>query len=154
MIGKTANLNVMLRIAGEYSRSEATARTECCAEVDKECGWSDVIWSGSRLNFCQSSPGPRKSLGKFSFSKVNYVNHFQESDQISVLIDIPIVIDTFFLHDVHISVGRSCYINVFQWNKECCFLRHMELNSRFIVMSIDEVTVNRPEVGTGFSVIC
>ena len=29
-----------------------------------------------------------------------------------------------------------------------------ELNSRFIVMTMDEVTLNRPEVGTGFSVIC
>ena len=29
-----------------------------------------------------------------------------------------------------------------------------QLNSRFIVMTIDEVTLDRPEVGTGFSVIC
>ena len=29
-----------------------------------------------------------------------------------------------------------------------------DLNSRFVVMTIDEVTMDRREVGTGFSVIC
>ena len=37
---------------------------------------------------------------------------------------------------------------------QCFFLRHIELNSRFIVMTIDEVPLNRPKVGTGFSGIC
>ena len=69
-------------------------------------------------------------------------------------IDIPIIVNTFFLHDVKISMSRPRYINIFQWNKECFFLRHVELNSSFIVMAIDEVTLNRPEVGTGFCVIC
>ena len=36
---------------------------------------------------------------------------------------------------------------------ECFFFRHVDLTSRFIVMSIDEVTLNRPEVGTSFSVL-
>ena len=43
---------------------------------------------------------------------------------------------------------------MFQWNRECVFLRHLELNSRFIVTTIDDVTLNRPELDTGFSVIC
>ena len=51
-------------------------------------------------------------------------------------------------------MSRPRYVNVFQWNRECFFLRHEELNSRFIVMKIDEVTLDRPEVGTDFSVIC
>ena len=32
--------------------------------------------------------------------------------------------------------------------------RHVELNSRFTVKTTDEVTLDRPEVGTGFGVIC
>ena len=44
-------------------------------------------------------------------------------------------------------------IIVFQWKKSCFFLRHKELNSWFSVMTIDEVTLDRPEVGTGFNVI-
>ena len=42
----------------------------------------------------------------------------------------------------------------FQWNRQCFFLRYAELNSRFIVMTIDKVTLHRPKVGTCFSVIC
>ena len=79
---------------------------------------------------------------------------FHESDKLLFRIDIPIVIDTFLLHVVQISMSRPCYINVFQWNRKCFCLRHVDLNSRFVVMTIDEVTFDRPEVGTGFSVIC
>ena len=49
---------------------------------------------------------------------------------------------------------RPGNINKFQWNRECFFLRHEEFNSRSIVMTIDEVTLDRPKVGTDFSVIC
>ena len=38
-----------------------------------------------------------------------------------------------------------CYIYVFQWSRECFFFRHTELNSRFIAMTIDEVTLDRPK---------
>ena len=40
-------------------------------------------------------------------------------------IDIPIIIDPFFLHDIQISMSRARYVNVFQWNQECFFLRHV-----------------------------
>ena len=40
-------------------------------------------------------------------------------------------------------MSRPSNINVFQWNKECFFLRNVELNFRFIVMTIDEVTLSR-----------
>ena len=49
---------------------------------------------------------------------------------------------------------RPSNINVFQWNGECFFLRHIELNSRFIVMTIDDVTLNRQNITMDFSVIC
>ena len=39
-----------------------------------------------------------------------------------------------------------------QWNWEFFFFWHIELNSRFIVMTLNEVTMERPGVGTGFSV--
>ena len=70
------------------------------------------------------------------------------------LIDIPPIIDPFLLHDFQISMSRPCYVNVFQWNRECFFLRHVELKSRFIVMTIDEVTLDPPEVSTHFNIIC
>ena len=50
-------------------------------------------------------------------------------------------------------MSRPRNINVFQWIWECFFLRHVELKSRFNVMTTDEVTLDRLEVGTGFSAV-
>ena len=69
-------------------------------------------------------------------------------------IDIPVIINLLLLQYIQITVCRPSNVNVFQWNRECFFLRHIDLNSRFIVMTIDEVTLDRPKVSTGFSVIC
>ena len=113
----------------------------------------NMIWTGSRLNFCQSSHWPHISLGRFFFQNSESCESFPGIWQTSVQIDIPVVINMLFLHDVQISTNGPGSINVFQWNGECFFLRHVELNSRFIVMTTDEVTLNPPEVGTGFSVI-
>ena len=49
---------------------------------------------------------------------------------------------------------RPCNVNICQWNRECFFIRHVEWNPRFIVMTIDEVTLDRPKIGTRYSVIC
>ena len=74
--------------------------------------------------------------------------------QMWVRIDTPITVNFLFFYHIQISTSWPRYINVFYWNGKCFFLRHAELNSKFIVMTIDEVTFDRPEVGTGFSVIC
>ena len=115
--------------------------------------WPHVSGLVVDWNFVSLSPEHTYPLGSFfQWSKLRET--FPRIWQASVQIDIPIVIDTFPLHDVQISVSSPCYISVLQWNRECFFFRHIELNSRFIVMTIDEVTLDRPEVGTGFSVIC
>ena len=41
--------------------------------------WPYIIWSGSRLNLCQSLTGPH--VGRFSFNRVNFVTPLQESDK-------------------------------------------------------------------------
>ena len=111
-----------------------------------------MIWSGSRLNLWQS---PHIHLfGGFSFGRVNFVNPLQDIWQMFVRIDIPRIVNTFLSPDVQISMSGPCNINVFQWTGECFLLRHVGLNPKFIVKTIDEVTLDRPEVGTGFSVIC
>ena len=63
------------------------------------------------------------------------------------------IINSFFLQHIHISLDSSGYINVFQWNWECFLFWHIELNSRFNVMTTDEVTFDWPEVILGFSVL-
>ena len=60
----------------------------------------------------------------------------------------------FSKHDIQIRMRRPGNVNIFQWSRECFFLRHEELNSRSIVMTIDEVTLDRPKIGQGFSAIC
>ena len=64
--------------------------------------------------------------------------------QMLARIDIPVIVNSFFLWHIY----------VFQWNRECFFLWHKELNSRFIVVTMVEVTLDGPEFGTGFTVIC
>ena len=102
-----------------------------------------MIWSGSRLNFCQSLPRPHTSLWRFLFSMEWIGETFPRIWQASVRIDIPIVIDTFLLHDVQISVSRPGHINVFQWDRECFILRHVELNLRFIYCVDDRCGLQR-----------
>ena len=70
-----------------------------------------------------------------------FCESFPRSKQTSVRVDIPIIISTPFLHDVQISMRRSGRINVFLWDRECFFLLHNELNSRFTVMTVEEVTL-------------
>ena len=112
--------------------------------------WPHVTWSSCRLNFCQYPTGPQISFGKFFFQLC------ESSPRVCQVLDrivIPVVVNSFFLYDVQISARRFCYVPVLQVNRECFFLKHIELNSGFIAITIDEVTLNRPEVGTGFSVI-
>ena len=45
------------------------------------------------------------------------------------------------------------HVNVLQWYWECFFLRHVELNSRFDVMTINVIPFDRPKIVTDFSVI-
>ena len=51
---------------------------------------------------------------------------------------------------VCVALVTSMY---FSGNWECFFVRHVELNSTFNVMTISEVTLDRPKVLPGFSVI-
>ena len=108
--------------------------------------------SGSCLNgFCSSLT--TSLFGEFSYNNLNFVNPFHEPDKLRSA-SIPIIINTFLLQHVQIWRSTPGHNNVLQWNRECFFLRHMELNSRINVLTIDEVTLNRPEVFPGFSDIC
>ena len=66
-------------------------------------------------------------------------------------IDIPVIVNTFFLLHIQFCVRRPSYINVFQWIWVCFFLWNAELDSSFV--TITEVTLDRPKIATGFSVI-
>ena len=116
-------------------------------------GFSNMIWSWRRLNFCQSLPGPQKNFWRCLFQWSEFRVTCPRIWQTSVFIDVPIIINSFFLCNVQICMSWPCDINIFQWNGECFFFRQIELKSRFVVMMADEITLSRPEAGTGFSVI-
>ena len=85
--------------------------------------WSYMIWSGSRLTFCQSRHGPHWSLGRFFEQQSELRETIPRIRQTSVWIDNPIIIDPFFLQHVQIRMSRPNYVNVFQWNRVCFFHR-------------------------------
>ena len=64
----------------------------------------------------------------------------QEGDRWKCCIDVPTVVDTSFLQYIQTCVRRPGLVNILQWNWERFFFRHVELNSRFDVMTMNEVT--------------
>ena len=114
--------------------------------------WPHMIWWGSCLNLCQSLPGPHISLWRLLFV-VNFVNPVHEIWQTPALTDVPIIVNASLLHHIQICVSRPHHIDALQWNGECFFFRHVKLNSRFNVITIDEVTLYRPKVSVCSDVI-
>ena len=96
----------------------------------------DLVWK--LFDFCQSPPGPHFSFWRLVFQKSEVCESFRRIWQMSARIDNPVIVNSFLLHHVQISMSRPSNINVFQWNRECFSLRHVELGSRFIVMTIDK----------------
>ena len=113
-----------------------------------------ALRSGSFLNFCQPHPGPHVSLWKFFPSTVwtswilskILITFYSRPHSNNHLYD--------FLSTRPDLCVWTLLHHVFLWNRECFFLGHTELNSRFIVMTINEVTFDWPEVFPGFGVIC
>ena len=61
-------------------------------------------------------------------------------NQANLLIDIPIIIDAAFLHNIQVCMSSSGDVNVFQWNRERLFSRRVKLDSGFNVMAVCEVS--------------
>ena len=66
--------------------------------------------------------------------------------QISWSIDIPIVIDAAFLHNIQICYCSSGYVNVFKWNREWFLSRRVKFDSGFNVMAVYAVSWRGPKV--------
>ena len=81
--------------------------------------------------------------GGFSSNAVNCVTLVHDPD--SLRINVPTVIDTFLLQHVQ---GRLCpgHVNIPQWDWERFSPRHIKLNSRFHVMTINVIPFDRPKI--------
>ena len=99
----------------------------------------------SRLNVCQSLPGLHISFGRFLFQQKKFCEPCPLMWQTSVLIDIPMIVNVFFLHDVQIGVIGPCYANIPQWNRECFFLLQTQslhgLQRHLIVLSVEALPI-------------
>ena len=85
--------------------------------------WSYMIWSGGRLNFCQSLLGPHVSFERFSFNRINLVKPFHESDKLLFESKFQVFIDTFLLQNVQMNTS-NLVPSIYLLNRECFFLRH------------------------------
>ena len=92
-------------------------------------------------------------FGGVSFNKVKFCETCPRIWQFSISVDIPIVINSFFLWNVQVGMSWPDDINVFQWIGEWFFFWHVLLNSRFDMMTVNQVSWNRPEVFLSFRVI-
>ena len=70
--------------------------------------------------------------------------------QISWSIDIPIVIDAAFLHNILVCIS-SGDVNVFQWNRECFFSRRLKFDSGSNVMAVFEISWHGPKIISCFT---
>ena len=93
----------------------------------------DLIQLSSELFSCPVHIFP---FGRFSFNTMIFVNSCPRISQTSVHVDVPMILNKLFLHHIHISMRRPSYINVSVEHKECFFFRHVELNSKFNVVTI------------------
>ena len=85
------------------------------------------MWPRCHLPSCQSLPGPHIPVWRFLFQLSKLSETCPRIRQISWSIDIPIVIDAAFKHDIQIRSRSSGDINVFQWNREWFFSRRVKL---------------------------
>ena len=115
--------------------------------------WPYMIWSGSRLNLCQSHTGPHVSFWMLHFQKSELCESSSRIWQMLVRIDIPVIVNSFFLHDIQISMTGPSYINVFQWIREGFFLRrkvHCD-DDRWRHLGVDQKSVRASESSVVFA---
>ena len=69
--------------------------------------------------------------------------------QLSVHVGVPIVINTLFLQHIQKCVRRSGHVNVLQKDVGMILLSHVELNSKFNLMTLNEITFDWPRTMLG-----
>ena len=95
---------------------------------------------GGRLFSCQSPLDHENPTGGFSFNKANLVKPVHASDNSRCP-------STFQKSSIFVS---SIYIqgnvDVLHRNRKCFFSRHVQFDSGFHMMAINEISCNRPEI--------
>ena len=59
----------------------------------------------------------------------------------------------FLLHNIQGCMSRSGNVDVLRWNRKCFFFRHVQIHSWYNVMTVNEISRDRPEVTFSFLII-
>ena len=107
--------------------------------------WPYTVWSWSRLFPRQSLPRPCISV-RWPFIQNKSGEACPCIWQLFLSIHVPAIFNIFFQQYIQWCMCCPGNVDVLHWNRKSFFFRHVELNSRFIVMTINEISCNRPEV--------
>ena len=90
--------------------------------------------------------------GGFSLKKVNHVKPVNASDN-SLSPSTFQIFNMFLQHHIWNCDCGPGDVNVFQWRKEWFFSRHVQFDLGFPVMTVNEISWDRPEIIFGFTII-
>ena len=88
-----------------------------------------------------------------SFKKMNLVKPVHASDNFCFSIHVPVIIWIFLQRYVKWCMSISGNVDVLQRKRKWFFLRHVQFDSGFHVMAINEIFRNRPKVIFSFRII-
>ena len=100
----------------------------CCIGHKLPHIWPCSVWTRGCLFPCKSPPGPCKSLW-WPFS-----------------MHVPVIFNMFLHHYLQGCMSRSGNVDVLHWNRKCFFLRHVQFDSGYNVVTINEFSCYRPEI--------
>ena len=100
-----------------------------------------------------SLPGPRKSIRWFFIQHNESCGACPRICQFSISINVPIIVDIFLQQYIQRCTWSPGHVDIFQWHKKWFFSRHVQFDSVFYVMTINEFSWNRPEVIFSFRII-
>ena len=115
--------------------------------------WPQRVWPGGHLFSCQSPPRPCISIRCFFVQYSESCETCPRIWQFSISINVPIVIDAAFLHNIQVRISGPGNVDILQWNRKWFFSRHVQFNSGFHVMTVHKIAWDGPEVISSITII-
>ena len=115
--------------------------------------WPQSVWSGGRLFSCQFPPGPCMSIRWFF---IQYSESYETCPciwQFSISINVPIVIDVLLQHYIQGCICSPGHVDTVQWNGKWFFSWHVQIDTGFHVMTVNEIAWHGPEIIPGFTIM-
>ena len=91
--------------------------------------------------------------GGLSFFAMNLVKLVHASDNSFFSIHVPVIFNRFLHHNIQGCMSRSGNVDVLRRNRKCFFFRHVQFDSWYNLMTINECPCDRPEISSRFLII-